>query len=665
MVRHLSLLCACLFLTRGVVSSQATWFREPLSPRIANYAIAVALDDSAKMLAGNETLSWRNTSGDRIGELRFHLYLNAFKNTETTFLRGSSSHRGISMREGEWGWIDVTSMMVQGGEDLSGKIEFVRPDDGNSNDQSVIRVPLSRPVLPGQTITLKIGFSAKLPPVFARTGFFKNFFMVGQWFPKIGVYEAAGERGAATGRWNCHQFHGNTEFYSDFGVYDVQITVPATFVVGATGTLSSENENGNGTKTVTYHAEDVHDFAWTASPMYADLSQTWKHVRIRVLMQPQRLHQAGRYFRSAIAALEYFERAVAPYPYPTLTIVDPAYNALGAGGMEYPTLITAGSLWGIDESLKFAEMVTVHEFGHQYWYGMCANNEFEEAWLDEGINQYYETRIMDAAYGAKSSVADLLGFQVGDFELTRNGYISMRNPRIASTATAAWKFPRNSYGSLTYDKTAVFLTTLERMVGTTTMDSVMRTFFRRWRFKHPSGRDFIRVVNEIVPAVHGKKFGPTLDWYFDQVLYGAGVCDYELTSISTKRVEPPRGVYDSAGTRVTRPAGTRGDSTLYESRVTVSRLGDLQLPVAVLIRFDDGSEVREEWDGKSSIATFTYCVRTKILSAVVDPDNLLAMDINITNNSRTLNPKQSPIWKYTVKMLFWVQNILQLFSIIG
>ena len=300
-------------------SSGQIIFKEPLSPRIANYKISVALDTKEKMMDGKEALTWRNASKDLIRELQFHLYLNAFKNTESTFMKESGGvNRGFSLAEGGWGWIDVTSMKTADGEDLTPRIEFIHPDDDNAKDQSVIRVPLSRPLRPGQTIQLQIDFKAKLPRVFARTGYYENYYMVGQWFPKIGVYESAGQRYATKGQWNCHQFHANTEFFADYGVYDVDITVPKDYVVGATGLQQSVKENTDGTKTVVYHAEDVHDFAWTASARYVDLTEQWRDVKIRVLMQPQRVHQAERYFKTVKATLEYFDKHVGRYPYPNL-----------------------------------------------------------------------------------------------------------------------------------------------------------------------------------------------------------------------------------------------------------------------------------------------------------------------------------------------------------
>ncbi|HTY37175.1 MAG TPA: M1 family metallopeptidase [Bacteroidota bacterium] len=638
-----------------------TIFKEPLSPRIVTYKISVALDPKQKMLHGSERLTWRNTSTDRVGELQFHLYFNAFKNTASTFMKESGGvNRGFELAEGGWGWTDVTSMKTAEGEDLTGRIQWIHPDDDNDKDQTVIRVPLTKPVLPGQTIQLDVAFTAQLPRVFARTGYYQNFFMMGQWFPKIGVYEATGQRYATTGQWNCHQFHANTEFYADYGVYDVDMTVPKEYVVGATGLLSGTKDNGDGTKTETYHAEDVHDFAWTASPSFVDLSDQWNHVKIRVLMQPQRRHQAVRYFESVKATLAYFDKHVGRYPYPNVTIVDPAYGATGAGGMEYPTLITAGSMWGIGTWAKFAEIVTIHEFGHQYWYGLVGSNEFEEAWMDEGFNQYYETRIADDAYGRKTSAIDLPGLKLGDFEMTRSGYTSMHTPKIAPTATPAWQFKQGGYSNMTYEKTAAFMTTLERLIGTDVMDTLMKTYFERWKFKHPCGRDFIAVANEVVPKFHGNKFGKDLGWFFNQVLYGTDICDYELSTIESKELSSPKGVFDSDGKKVT--AGFSGDSTskskLFESRVVASRLGEVKLPTSVLVHFENGQEVREPWDGQSRWVEFRYTRPEKVAWAIVDPDTAIVVDVNLNNNSKSLDPPRAPLWKYTFKFLFWMENML-------
>lgn len=659
-------LVICCVLLSSSTSARQIIFPTPLSPRIANYTISVSLDAQKKMLHGKETLRWLNSSKDRISELRFHLYLNAFKNSKSTFMIESGGQlRGDRMESGGWGWIDVTSMAIRNGEDLKSKMEFIHPDDDNTDDQTVFRVTLSRPVLPNQTITLDVDFTARLPKVFARTGFIQDYFMCGQWFPKIGVYEPAGMRYAVKGQWNCHQFHANSEFYADYGVYDVDMTVPKDYVVGATGILQKDRANGDTTKTYFYHAEDVHDFSWTASPLYKVVEDQWKHVKIRLLIQPDRVkNQAERYIQSVKVALAYLDEHVGKYPYPNITIVDPQWGAEGAWGMEYPTLITGGTYWCMPEGVKFTENVTIHEFGHQYFYGLVGSNEFEEAWLDEGFTQYFENRIMDAAYGAKTSFVDFMGFRMGDFESSRDGYTTLKNPKIAPTFTNAWNYRAGGYGAMTYFKSTTFLTTLQRLIGNEVMDEVMKTYFERWKFKHPCSRDFIAVVNEVVHKRLGDKFGKDMNWFFDQVLYGTDVCDYELTSIENEMVFGTRGLIDSAGSKLTpRSKPDTARTPTYESTVLVSRLGEVKMPLDVLVHFENGTETREHWDGQDRWKQFKFFGHQKVEWAKVDPDEVLAIDINLNNNSKTLEPGTQPIWKYSAKFFFWIQNILQYSSL--
>jgi hypothetical protein len=629
----------CSTATRA--QSPPTIFPRPLSERIANYTIAVRLDPARKQLSGHETLIWRNTSRENVRELQFHLYLNAFKNSHSTFMRGSRAPDG---QRGRWGWIEVHSLTTAEGEVLTRQMEFIHPDDDNMEDQTVFRVPLPHPVRPGRTITLLCDFTAQLPPVIARSGYAGEFFLVGQWFPKIGVYQ--NEKG-----WNCHQYHATTEFFADFGVYDVSITVPDRFLVGATGVRFAERTNPDSTKTLSYHAEDVHDFAWTASPEFIEVKDTWRHVALHFLLQPDHVSQAQRYISSCVAALEYFDHHVGLYPHPVLTIVDVPFSGLEAGGMEYPTFITVMTFWGLPENLRLPEQVAIHEFGHQYWQGMSANNEFEEAWLDEGVNQYFEIRIMNSTYGEKSSLLSLPGFSIGDGEYTRSGYTQMSNPRIAPPATPAWRFPGGTYGPLTYDKTAVALLTLERMIGTAAMDSILSAFFHRWRFRHPTGRDFVEA------------FGPSLREFFDQTIFGTAVCDFEVSAIRSTPAAFPASTGDGTGQGTDRPPEP-SHGTGYNSTVLISRRGDMKLPVDVLVGFADGRQVREQWNGQSTSVEFAYRGSSPVRWACVDPDQKILLDVNITNNSRTV-PSSTPVWKYAVKVFFWFQNLLHLAGLIG
>src|SRR5207342_2722865 len=149
------------------------------------------------------------------------------------------------------------------------------PDDGNPEDRTVLRVPLPHPVPGGGSIALDIAWHAQLPKVFARTGFAGDFYLIGQWFPKLAVYEPAGVRGRSSGGWNCHQFHANSEFYADFGRFDVRMTVPSTMVVGATGERLSADHHPNGTTTYRYMQDAVHDFGWTADPRFVEVNDTF------------------------------------------------------------------------------------------------------------------------------------------------------------------------------------------------------------------------------------------------------------------------------------------------------------------------------------------------------------------------------------------------------
>src|SRR5215475_14694985 len=412
--------------------SHSLLLEEIPSQPIASYKIDVQLKLDDKQhpthLEGLERLTWFNHSQDTINDLQFHLYLNAFKNEKSTFFKESGGQlRGDEYQPGEWGWIDVNKMKLGGGEDLTSKIEFIHPDDDNSDDQTVIRVPLSKPVKPGEKIELDIKFAAQLPRVFARTGYWASFALIGHWFPKIGVWESAGERRRALAGWNCHEFHANSEFYADFGNYDVTMTVPAAYKnkIGATGMMKSERDNQDGTVTYNFVQDNVHDFAWTVDMNYLIVKRAFKSaeqvtdseisdwssrlnlpadrialtdVDVTLMIQAEHRDQIDRHFKAAFNAIKYFGLWYGNYPYNTLTIVDFLYNGGGAGGMEYPTFITAGTSWrpGRDQN---PEEVIVHEFGHQFWYGLVASNEFEESWLDEGFNTYSEKRVLKTAYG--------------------------------------------------------------------------------------------------------------------------------------------------------------------------------------------------------------------------------------------------------------------------
>lgn len=611
--------------------------KTPLSERITGYTIRAVLDADAKTVSCTMEAFWVNRSADPVPDIQMHLYMNAFKSSRTTFYR----ERGGSPGSGELdrGWIDITSFTDGNGNDLLSLMEFISPDDGNTEDRTVFRVILPEPAMPGDTVFIKTGFVTKLPSRIIRTGFSGDFFFVAQWFPKFGVYEPAGMRFAASGGWNCHQFHANSEFYSNHSVYDVEITLPARFITGSGGLLMSETTAGD-LKTVIYRAEDIVDFAWTAWPGYSVVNDRWRNVDITLMLPHDWIKQVDRQLTAVKNALGYLDENVGPYPWPHLTFVDPPAIGAGAGGMEYTTFFTSSSSYFVPSFFYLPEMVTVHEFGHAYFMGILASNEFEEPWLDEGVNSYWEQRIMDHFYGKNSGMINHRLFKLSDIAMGRMNYTRFPSRQASSNAEFSWNYPHGTYGIITYSKAATILHTLEGIIGTETMNNVFREYYRKWAFRHPSGRDFINVVSEVVRKEHGLKFGPDMNWFFDQTIYGTGVCDYKISDILNRRITKPEGPADlsdgaSASVDTTGPQ--------YTSIARLERVGELKLPVEVLIHFNNGDEIFETWDGKARYRDYEYQGSRKIEWVKIDPEYKNKMDVNLVNNSMTTIPERTPL----------------------
>jgi hypothetical protein len=681
----------------------AGWFAGPVvadalperAERIVDYRISVRLDPDEKALEGRQTLVWRNPSGDAVGELWFHLYLNAFRNSESTFFRESGGRlRRDQTEKDNWGWIDVTSIELADGTDLLAGATFEAPDDGNVEDRTVLRVPLPAPVPPGGEIAVEIDFAAVLPEVYARTGWSGDFFLVGQWFPKLGVYEPAGTRGRASGGWNCHQFHAHSEFYADYGRFRVELTVPDRFVTGATGRRTSSAQNADGTRTEVWEQEDVHDFAWTADPGYLEVVDRFDaeaevtaaeyaaaaarlgrpveelrltDVEIRLLLQPEHRPQADRHLAAAKHALEWFGLAYGRYPYATLTVVDPPATGSGASGMEYPTFITGGTSvllqhWPL-EGVRAVEEVVIHEFGHQYWYGLVGSNEFEESWLDEGFTSYSTVGAMEAAWGTESSLADLPGLDVGDFEVNLAQNSAER--RFDRIRTRAWDYSSSgNYGFNSYARTVLLLRTLGGLVGEETLARILRTYHERWRFRHPASEDFYAVAEEVS--------GRELDDFFARFVDGTGVLDPAVTAVSSLRETLPRGRLERGGVTETitekmaraeeREAEEAG-ARRWRSVVQLRHLGELRLPVEVELRFEGVPPERRVWEGGRPWARWEIVRPEKLVEIVVDPDGKLALDVSRFNNSRRVEPDGRSAALWTVRLLGLAQRLLAGFGI--
>lgn len=630
------------------------------SPRNASYDIRARLDPATRTISGDETLTWRNTSSIPASTLQFHLYYNAWRNTKSSWMRERllSGDPAIGRRpESDWGWIDVTSLRVVGANgaatDATSRLRFIAPDDGNADDRTVLEAPLDAAVPPGGTIQVQIAWTSRVPRTFARTGVIGNYYFLAQWFPKIGVLEDEG--------WNCHQFHAATEFFADFGIYDVQLTVPQEWTVGATGVERERRDNADGTTTHRYAQEDVHDFAWTTSPDYVEQRARFEHptlpaVDMRLLLRPEHRQQADRHFEATRAALKFYGEWFGPYPYGHVTVIDPAWQS-GAGGMEYPTLFTAGSRWLAPREVTQPEGVTIHEAGHQFWYGVVATNEFEHAWLDEGLNTFATARVIEQVYQpnyhAERYFGGFIPWVFRDLPVSRAtegnrlaGYRAASKSDDQSTPT--WKYWPGSASAITYNKTALWLHTLERMLGWETLQRILSTYFSRYAFKHPKPTDFFAVVNEVS--------GRDLTWFFDQVHRGSNVFDYGVAAL---RSEPAsgRGYFGEGDQRVFSTPRAVGD--VYRTTVVVRRYGEGLFPVDVRLRMENGEEIRWQWDGRDRWKLFEVERPSRAASVVVDPDRVLLLDVNYTNNSATLRPAATQAArKWSLAWLIWLQDQL-------
>ena len=651
-----------LVLTSLVICT--TEAQQVLSPRIANYYMDIYLDTDNKKLKGTTDLIWYNPSQDTINYLLLHLYYNAFRNSKSTFFqeRGVPDFltKGIDDDCG-WGWSHILSIKDSAGNDLTSGIKYISPDDDNPQDKTVMKVPLAKTVGGEESVSLRIEWEAKIPKTMPRTGYNKEFFFFAQWFPKVGVYEPQGMRYRTnSGAWNCHQYHSSGEYYSDFGVYDVKLNVPSNYTVAASGVLQEKLDLGQ-RSTWQFVAEDVIDFTWTASPHYVLTTDNYKETAIKIYAYPAKQHFSQRYINTLKYCMAYLEEHLGPYPYPTISVIDPPIHGMFTGGMEYPTLITSLSFECFPKGFKTPETLVVHEFVHQYFMQMVATHEVEEPWMDEGITTYYEGKILDSYLGDKKSFVEIMGLNIGSKEWNRGEFFSSGNVQIASNARKSWQYTHGGYSQISYNKTALWLQTMEGLLGEATMRKVMKTYFTKWQFKHPCRNDFISVVNEIVAAEKSDLFPQGMDWYFEQVLFGTGICDYAVASIENNMAIPERGFFSDHENCEVRDL----NSDKYLSKVILNRLGEIQLPLEIRLTLEDGKQSIMQWNGQDRSSELILESEQKIISAEIDPYNKLPLDNNILNNSLIIKKKEGGARAIFARLVRSLQHLLETVSLLS
>ncbi len=660
-----------IFASAALLRPAAALAAQPVRPPVVEYRINASLDPKTHVVTGRERVVWRNPSGDRVPELRFHLYLNAFKNNRSTFMRESGGQlRGdrAGTKPEDWGAIDLVSMKTAAGADLLPGARTIQPDGNAASDETVLAVALPAPVAPHGEIALEIEFRSKLPRIFARTGFVRDYHLVGQWFPKLGVYEPAGMRQRTAGGWNCHAFHANSEFYADFGDFDVTLDVPSSFVVGATGRRVSQTRRGDRTS-YRYAQENVHDFAWTADPRFVvheyrfepsrDVPAAWtaraaaelkmapadlalKPVSIRLLLQPDHRSARADYVDGVRVALGFYGLWFGDYPYETLTVVDPPEDGRGSIGMEYPTFVTGGTFtpllrWPLREA-RITQDITLHEIGHQYFYGMIGSNEFEEPWLDEGLNTDAEYRAMALAYGPRDFIELPGGVGLSSLAMAHGVAAFQRN--LDPIARNAWRFATgDSYGVNSYMKTGLFMAQLRNDLGPEVFARAERAFFQEWAFRHPSSADFFDSFE--------RASGRDLSTYRSNIVFGTGVLDWQVVRATSERTPVDSGIFDRGGARSTlqegRPASAGGNAgrregrpRRWESQVLFANTGDWPHGAAARVVFEDGRILNRALPAEARWVHLSISSGSPLAWAAVDPDRRNAWERNRLNDSKVL-----------------------------
>ena len=624
------------------------------SDRVVDYVLSAKLDPDAHTVDGKGTITLRNTSSAPLHDVRLHLFLNAFKNDSTLFRRARvAGFRGDV--EGEAGLIDVTRFALRAADgtastDLWGGRELVEhtgevPQDplgtegkspvaGAPLDETDVRVPLGdREIAPGESATFEVEWHDRLPEISERTGYHERFHFVGQWFPKLAKLEDDGS-------WASFPFHHVAEFYADYGTYDVTLDVPQAFVIGASGERTEQRLDA-GRRIERYRLADVHDFAWTAWDRYVAREEREGHVRLHFLAPPGHEAAIERELLSVRVTLRDLGARFGDYPYDDLTVVHPPSGASEAGGMEYPTLITTGGPWWPAHGSNEVEAVTVHELGHQWFYGLVGTHEVEWPAGDEGFNSWEELGVMRDLFGGDGTAVSLGDFTLDTLALARRGTDPTFDEPIFEPA---YDFANGgSYGSRVYGATSTVLETLRRTYGAR-FDTAMGVYTRRFRFKHPTPQQWLDVVDEVV--------GDDCTAAARAALEQPGTVDFYVEQLVAGRRSAPTGWFDPPGGRVEKKAddGDKAkppdDKLGWASSTWIGRRGaPIDLPVDVELRFADGTRRREvvrfgpfapsHHPGNGSWRRIDADGVSELVAVVVDPDFKLPIDRTRTDNFRS------------------------------
>lgn len=568
-----------------------------------DYELSVSLDPAARTLNGSALLLLTNTSQRPLTELYFHLYLNAFSHKNTQFLRKGRARSG--RRLGAPGSVDVHSLTSPffGETNLWDKADPHSP--GDPDDETDIRVPLPAPIVPGATIQFRLTFTTLIPQMVERSGVERDFFLMGQWFPKLAKLEPQGT-------FRHFAYHPAGEFYADFANYVVHLDVPENYVVGSTGRLDKQRDNPPGRALYRAEAHNVVDFAWTAWPQFQKTEARLGGVRVHVLGPERTDALRSATLRTVAQGLVYLGERLGDYPYSDLTVVIPPYFAGPAEGMEYPQFITTrSSVTAPFFGARIVELITIHELIHQWFQSVVASDEMTFPFLDESLTSFLEWTYMDQQL-VPPGVSDWSALSVSRAALGRFLYYSQlrqgqKSAKIASSVEELGHF--DELAQVIYGRAPLSLWTLGHAMGDPHLSRVLARYAARFRFGHPTIVDFLSVVEE--------ELGTAAREQARLMLYENAALDLRLGEVKSTLRE-----------------GT------YDSTIVVIHDGALTLEYKVRLTFEDGSSLIQTEISDRPTKEYRVRHRSALVRVELDPDHHNLLDANLLDNSRSFTRAQ-------------------------
>ena len=474
--------------------TQSSWQQQ------VDYMVDVKLDDVNHTLDGEIAITYTNNSPDEISFMYIHLWPNAYKNNTTAFAKQMEENGDMDFYYSK----GKDRGFIEGLDFKSGGVQL-KVDSTENID--VVKVMLAKPITTGEQVTLFTPFRVKLPKVFSRLGHENQDYFITQWYPKPAVYDVNG--------WNPMPYLNLGEFYSEFGSFKVNVTVPANYIVVATGECQNPEELSDiksGTadsvppsdatfKTVKFEANNVHDFAWFASKRWGYVTKKIKVGDRDVVARVVAAEPDIENLKHIETAITYYSNNVGPYPYSHATVVHGELKA--GGGMEYPMITLCDFM---------SEEVIVHEVGHNWFYGILANNERIYPWMDESINSYYEGQAMQKKDSKKLDINGLIMNALVQDNMLRSEHQAI--------ATASAELTDGNYGMSVYGIGSSAFGYLKAYLGDGVFKKCMLAYYETWKFKHPLPDD----MKKSFEATSGKN----LSWFFDEVLQTNKKIDYAV-----------------------------------------------------------------------------------------------------------------------------------------